>query len=466
MGLMLVLRHIWGVFKVLRWALAVFSLTLGFTTSTPVWAAEAVVTDIRVGTHGSATRIVFELTKQVSFSTFMLANSYRIVIDLPEVGWRLPPRPLPAATGVFRKLRYGLFKPGNSRVVLDLLSPAAITQTFILGPDGGRRYRLILDLTPSTRKAFLSQIGPRPIRITSAQPAPNPSPSALVPPPVAKVKTPRMPVSGGSPQKPVLVKRQDPTGLVAVAKASPFRLAPRKPEVNRPGKKHVIVIDPGHGGVDPGTIGLSSTYEKHVTMLMARELKRQFQRTGRFKIRMTHDRDIFVSLRDRVQIARDVNAELFISIHADAVKNRKIRGPSVYTLSETASDKEAAELAYKENKADLIAGVDLTHETPEVTNILIDLAQRESMNQSARFAAMLVTELRRRTTVLRNTHRFAGFAVLKAPDVPSVLLELGFLSNPNDERALRSRHYRSTLATAVVKAADAYFVRIEEATRK
>ena len=199
---------------------------------------------------------------------------------------------------------------------------------------------------------------------------------------------------------------------------------------------------------------------------MARELKRQFQRTGRFKVRMTHDRDIFVRLRDRVQIARDVNAELFISIHADTVKNRKIRGPAVYTLSEKASDKEAAELADKENKADLIAGVDLTLETPEVTNILIDLAQRESMNQSARFAAILVKELRHRTTVLRNTHRFAGFAVLKAPDVPSVLLELGFLSNPNDERALRSRHYRSKLAAAVVKAADTYFVRIEEATRK
>lgn len=465
-GLILVLRHIWGVFKVLRWALAVFSLILGLTTSTPVWAAEAVVTDIRVGTHGSATRIVFELTKQVSFSTFMLADPYRIVVDLPEVGWRLPPRPLPAATGVFWKLRYGLFKPGNSRVVLDLRLPAAISQAFILEPDGGRRYRLVLDLTPSTHEAFLSQIGARPIRVTSAQPAPNPSPSALAPPPVAKIEPPRRPVSGGSAQKPVLVKGQDPAGLVAGAQASPFRLAPRKPEANRPGKKHMIVIDPGHGGVDPGTIGLSGIYEKHVTLSMARELKRQFQRTGRFKVRMTHDRDIFVRLRDRVQIARDVNAELFISIHADTVKNRKIRGPAVYTLSEKASDKEAAELADKENKADLIAGVDLTLETPEVTNILIDLAQRESMNQSARFAAILVKELRHRTTVLRNTHRFAGFAVLKAPDVPSVLLELGFLSNPNDERALRSRHYRSKLAAAVVKAADTYFVRIEEATRK
>jgi N-acetylmuramoyl-L-alanine amidase len=180
---------------------------------------------------------------------------------------------------------------------------------------------------------------------------------------------------------------------------------------------------------------------------------------------MSRSRDVFVRLRDRVRMARDKKADLFISIHADTVSNRRIKGPAVYTLSEKSSDKEARELAEKENKADLIAGVDLTYETPEVTNILIDLAQRESMNQSARFAASLIGELKRRTQVLRNTHRFAGFAVLKAPDVPSVLLELGFLSNPQDERRLRSKSYRARLATAVSKAVTAHFVRIEEANR-
>jgi N-acetylmuramoyl-L-alanine amidase len=181
---------------------------------------------------------------------------------------------------------------------------------------------------------------------------------------------------------------------------------------------------------------------------------------------MSRSRDVFIRLRDRVRMARDSKAELFISIHADTVRNRKIKGPAVYTLSEKSSDKEARELAEKENKADLIAGVDLTHETPEVTNILIDLAQRESMNQSARFAASLIRELKRKTRVLRNAHRFAGFAVLKAPDIPSVLLELGFLSNPQDERRLRSKSYRAKLALAVSKAVAAHFLRIEEATRK
>jgi len=198
---------------------------------------------------------------------------------------------------------------------------------------------------------------------------------------------------------------------------------------------------------------------------MARELKRQLEKTGRFTVYMSRNRDVFIRLRDRVRMARDKKVDLFISVHADTVSNRTIKGPAVYTLSEKSSDKEARELAEKENKADLIAGVDLTFETPEVTNILIDLAQRESMNQSARFATSLIRELKRKTRVLRNTHRFAGFAVLKAPDIPSVLLELGFLSNPQDERRLRSKSYRARLASAVSKAVSAHFVRIQEANR-
>ena len=464
----------WGINRVFQGTLAVFTLILLFGFSAPVLAREAVVTDIRVGAHGSATRVVFELTKQVPFSTFFLSGPNRVVIDLPEVGWRLPARPLPAAKGVFLKLRYGLFQPGNSRIVLDIRQPAALTQAFILKPDGGKRFRLVVELTPTTKVKFLGSVGKAPIKVTSAQPSPGPGSAApaLAPPPAAAKPAPVPPAK----QKFVLAKGKDPEPLpvkptatqppASQQQASPFRLAPRKPAPRHPGKKHVIMIDPGHGGVDPGTIGISGIYEKHVTLSMARELKKQFEKTGRFKAILTRDRDIFIRLRDRIQITRDKQAALFLSIHADTVKNRRIKGPAVYTLSEKASDKEAAELAEKENKADLIAGVDLTHETPEVTNILIDLAQRESMNQSARFAGTLIKELRRETRVLRNTHRFAGFAVLKAPDVPSVLLEMGFLSNPEDERNLRSRRYRSRLATAVVRAASLYFARVEEANRK
>ena len=205
--------------------------------------------------------------------------------------------------------------------------------------------------------------------------------------------------------------------------------------------------------------------EKDITLRTARTLKRRLERSGRYKVILTRDRDVFIRLRDRIAIARRHDADLFISLHADSIRRAGIRGLSVYTLSEKASDKEAAELADKENKADLIAGVDLSAETPEVTDILIDLAQRETMNESVRFAAELVQELRRVTTLLRRTHRFAGFAVLKAPDIPSVLIEMGFLSNRQDERALRREGYRARIADSVAQAIDRYFERIEQAQR-
>ena len=451
---------------------AVLILALGLSLPVTAQAAKTVVTDVRVGVQGDATRIVFEVTRQVGFNVFTLKNPYRVVVDLPEVGWRLPPRPLPSATGVFQKLRYGLYKPGNSRVVLDIRTPAAISKAFILNPGGAQGYRLVLDLTPTTHQAFLRDAGKTPLHVAEVHQASNSSPKPGSGPPAQQATSsapsalaPPAGMTSPSPetaktQKMVLVKGTGPE------QASPFRLAPRKPEPKHRGKKHVVIIDPGHGGVDPGTVGISGIYEKHITLSMARELKRQLQQTGRFKVLLTHDRDIFVQLRDRVRMARDAKAELFISVHADTVRNKSIKGPAVYTLSEKSSDREAQELAEKENKADLIAGVDLTHETPEVTNILIDLAQRESMNQSARFATMMIKQLKRKTKVLRNTHRFAGFAVLKAPDIPSVLLEMGFLSNPQDERALRSSRYRAQLASAVTKAVGDYFVRIEEATLK
>jgi N-acetylmuramoyl-L-alanine amidase len=430
----------------------------GLAGAAPASAVEAVVTDVRVGLHAAATRVVLDLTKPLEFSVFTLDNPKRVVIDLPEVGWQLPPEPLPGAVGVFDKLRYGLFKPGNSRIVLDVKAAAAITNAFILEPQGTHRYRLVVDLTPTTDEAFSRAIGSPPVRTAQSPAKSKPEVPALAPPPAAVPPTPVAVTAVPSPA----VSRPEPPAEAA----SPFRLAPRKPEPRLRNEKHVIVVDPGHGGVDPGTIGISGIYEKHVTLAMARDLKKHLEDTGRFKVILTRDRDIFIRLRDRVQLAREAKAELFISIHADTVKNKAIRGPSVYTLSEKASDREAADLADKENKADLIAGVDLTHETPEVTNILIDLAQRETMNESARFAAALVGQLKKSTEVLRNTHRFAGFAVLKAPDVPSVLLEMGFLSNPTDERNLKSRQYRSRLAAAAAKAIDGHFVRVEEANRK
>jgi N-acetylmuramoyl-L-alanine amidase len=210
---------------------------------------------------------------------------------------------------------------------------------------------------------------------------------------------------------------------------------------------------------------LHGAHEKEITLTAARELREELKELRRYRVLLTRDRDIFIRLRDRIAIARAAGADLFISLHADKIENPEVRGLSVYTLSERASDAEAAALAEQENKVDLLGGFKLIGETAEVADILIDLVQRDNMNQSAQVAALLVRELRAETLLLPRTHRFAGFAVLKSPDVPSALIELGYLSNPTDERLLRSSKHRRRLAGAIARAIDAYFVRYEARNR-
>lgn len=252
---------------------------------------------------------------------------------------------------------------------------------------------------------------------------------------------------------PVPAATQAETTAVALLGFPP----PIKPPAPESATLPVIMLDPGHGGADPGTTGVSGVYEKDLTLAMARELERQLEATGRYRVQITRDSDISIPLRDRIAIARAARADLFISLHADSRDNAAQRGATVYTLSETASDAEAAALAAKENKADLIAGVDLSNESEVVTSILIDLAQRETKNQSVRLAGYVVQEIARSTLLNRNTHRFAGFAVLKAPDIPSILLELGYLSNAKDEKLLRTSAYRRKLGATLVRALDDYF---------
>lgn len=257
-----------------------------------------------------------------------------------------------------------------------------------------------------------------------------------------------------------------PVTKAAMAVPAPQPMEPVEPKALPADGKPVVVIDPGHGGVDPGAIGVSGIYEKYITLAVARELKASLEKNGRYKVYLTRDRDIFIRLRDRVAIARQYNADLFISLHADSVANPQLKGLSVYTLSQNASDSEAQALADKENKADLIAGIDLSHESADVANILIDLAQRETMNRSAGFAGGVVDEVGREQTLLGNTHRFAGFAVLKAPDVPSVLVEMGYLSNEAEERNLRQPEYRVKLAKGISRAVDRFFLQGQKAARR
>ena len=367
------------------------------------------VTGIRTGEQPAATRFVLDLTEAVEFKVFVLPDPYRVVIDLPEVAWQANAGDH-LYLGPIKAMRFGLFRPGVSRVVIDVSGPVRVERSFLLPPNGNFSHRFVLDI---------AEVEPGEFERTAA-----------LPPPPTRTETPRT-------ESP----RTQPLQLVPL----PRRVRP------------LIVLDPGHGGVDPGTVSSGGTREKDVTLATARELARQLEATGRYVVVLTRTDDRFLRLRQRVEAARTAGADLFLSLHADSIENRRVRGASVYTLSEIASDREAAALAAKENSADLIAGLDLSGESAEVRTILIDLAQRETMNQAAVFVNLVIPELSGTGGTLRNGHRFAGFAVLKAPDIPSLLIEMGYLSNREDEELLLSPEYRIRLARALVRAIDHYF---------
>lgn len=468
-------------------------------------AAEPAVIAARVGPSPERTRFVLEFSEPVSFTVLTLSDPYRIVIDLPEVLWQLPPDAGTKGGGLVARYRYGQFEPGTQRVVIDLTGPAKVHGAFMAAPEAGRLHRLVVDLEPTPAKSFAEDIiirqvagapGPSGTGPQAAAPTPEKAPVPQAQPPVqtqqpagvranppppsvaaaaAQANPPPAaptPVAAAEPlapnpppttiQQPAAAP-EPPAPETKVVAARPPPSAPPAPAAK--GKKRddrkVIVIDAGHGGVDPGAISVSGAFEKDITLPMALALKKVLEQDGRYKAVLTRSTDVFLRLRERVEVARAAGADLFISLHADSVGSpigaQTVRGASVYTLSEQASDKEAEALAAKENKADIIAGVDLGGKSIDVSNILIDLAQRESMNEAARFAALLVDDLKDVVPVLDRSHRFAGFAVLKAPDIPSVLIEMGYLSNKADEQRLRSDPQRAKLAAAMRQAVDSFF---------
>jgi N-acetylmuramoyl-L-alanine amidase len=370
--------------------------------------AKSTVTSVRIGDYASKTRIVLDLSDKIPFNLFTLANPYRVVINLPEVDWRFDADAVRHGKRI-TGFRFGLFRPGQSRVVIDVSRPVNVSKSFILPPSKKRGYRLVIDLEDTTPKAFLENFKRKQIaRLPVAKPPRNNRP------------------------------------------ATPNKSGDKRP---------IIAIDPGHGGVDPGARGRSGSWEKFLTLKQAQELRRQLLATKRYRVVMTRNNDVFVRLRERIAKAQRSGASLFISLHADSIANRKVRGGAIYTLSEKASDKEAAALARKENLSDIIAGIDLNEQSETVAKILIDLRQRLTKNESATLAKGLVKELRGAMRLLRNNHRFAGFAVLKAPDIPSVLIELGYLSNRHDEKLLRDARHRRKVANAIVRSINVYFAR-------
>jgi N-acetylmuramoyl-L-alanine amidase len=389
----------------------VLGLTLALVAGEAVNSARAtppvLVSDVRIGHGGGHTRLVLNLSEKVDFEVFTLADPYRIVIDFPEVAWKLDPNAAKGSTGLIKGFRFGLYSPGRSRMVIDLAGPIVIANKFLLPPEGERRYRLVLDLRSTDRIGYLATAG--------------------------------WPDSASEPE------------------ASPDEAPIDDRTIKPKNAKRLIVIDPGHGGVDPGATGSGGSYEKDLVLPLAKMLRDVLEESGKYKVVMTRETDIFLSLKARVAVGRRSKADLFVSLHADSAPSSGVRGASVYTLSETASDKEAEALAKSENQSDIIAGVDLTNESDVVTSILIDLAQRETKNHAVRFAQLLVPELQKAGDVTQNGHKFAGFRVLKAPDVPSVLVEVGYVSNRYDESAMVTTRWRRGMAKAISRAVDSYF---------
>ena len=368
----------------------------------------ATVTGARAWQHPDYTRLVLEISAPVEFALFTLAEPRRLVIDFPELAFALASNLFAdGGGGAIADIRYGLFEPGKSRMVIDLAQPVAVRSAFLIAPMEGYSDRFVLDLAPIDAATFAQQARLNRPRQSAATP--------VIAPPVAD-----------------LPARSD--------------------------GKHVIVVDAGHGGVDPGAIAATGMYEKRIALAAAREIALRLLATGRYHVVMTRDRDIFLPLRKRVAIARNSGGELFLSIHADSMNDTSVRGTHVYSLSKKASDAEAEALAAKENKADLIAGLNLADYSSDVHTILLDLSQRETNNTSADVANRFVESFADKgIRSLSRPHRQAGFAVLKAPDVPSVLIELGFLSNPRDAAMLATPKGRAPIVEAIVAATENFF---------
>lgn len=412
--------------------------------------AKPAVTEARIGVTATVTRIELQLSSAVKFHTFYLANPYRLVVDLDEVDWKVPGGQKLQGSGWVSGMRYGLFKPGTSRVVLDLTQAAKIGRSSLEGGTGNKPVVLAIDLLATTEADFLLAVkGGKTGPVLTAKTADKPAMTVAT-----KDSDKKKGVDPADALAPVGDQPSASDPVASTGKtAGKTTAAAKKSKVMKP----LVVIDPGHGGVDPGALGANNVKEKNITLAVAKALKKELQSTGRYRVMMTRDSDVYIPLRDRFKVARDNGADLFISLHADSHNNPLMRGASVYTLSETASDSEAAALAAQENKSDIIAGVDLSKQSGMVTDILIDLAQRDTINLSSRFASDLVTELKADTLLLEHTHRSAGFAVLKAPDVPSVLLEMGYISSAKDQALLVNKKHQAQLAKAIRRAIDDFF---------
>jgi N-acetylmuramoyl-L-alanine amidase len=369
---------------------------------------ETVMVDARVVGDDKRTRFVADLSGPADVGLFTLADPYRVILDLPKVRFGLPEGLGSAGRGLISAFRYGQISPGKSRIVLDVAGPVKVDKSFVLPSVEKQPARLVIDIVPTSRKEFLE------------------------------------------------ANREYRDAQNAEAAARRDReLVPRPKD----GKDRIpIVLDPGHGGIDAGARGSTGVEEKKITLEFAQLLGARLEATGLYDVHYTRTDDSFIALGERVALARSISAKLFVSIHANSFSSRAIRGTVIYTVSDDASDKMAAEIAASENQSDILAGIDIDEEDSDgVMDILIDLTRRETRNFGVVFARNLVKELKSTTKMFKVPHQQAGFKVLEAPDVPSAMVELGYLSNKDDEKQLLSPEWREKAADSIVRAIGTYF---------
>ena len=376
--------------------------------------AYPVATDTRVGGDDAQTRFVMDFSQKVDLRAFTLADPYRVVIDLPQVTFNLPPKTGDAGRGLVKAFRFGLVMQGGSRIVMDVSKPVRIDKAFVIDAVAGQPARLVVDLAATDRDSFMKTLAAEGRPLQASTPA------------RWSVKQPTR-----------AIRDRSSCSTLATAASTTARLR------------------------------AAARWKRTSSCNLPPQLRDELERSGKYRVVMTRTDDSFIPLVDRVRMARIRQAALFVSIHADAIKKGEgeAQGATIYTLSETASDAEAGRLAESENRADVIAGIDMSHEPGDVADILIDLAQRETKAFSLHFAKTLVADMKKVARMHKNPLKSAGFKVLKAPDVPAVLIELGYVSSKDDLKQLTSGAWQAKTAAAIGKAIDNFFsTRIAGAT--
>ena len=392
--------------------LKVAGATLALLVS-PVGQAATNILAVRIWPARDYTRVTLEYREPIAFTHQIVKNPERLVVDLEGVEFNSVLQSLPGKISetdpYIRLIRAGRNRPGVVRLVIELKAEIQ-PQVFMLRPVGENGHRLVLDLYPTVAEDPLLAL----LEKLEAQPEKGP------------------------------------------AKAPAKETGPQ-PEITR---MVTIVLDPGHGGEDPGAIGRGGSYEKHVTLEVARRLKAKIDAEPNMRSMLTRDGDFFIPLHQRVQKARRVQADLFVSVHADAFIKPTARGSSVFVLSENGASSSAARwLAQRENAADLIGGVNLDVKDPHLARTLLDLSQTATLNDSLKLGKSVLGELGGVNTLHKGQVEQAGFAVLKAPDIPSILIETAFISNPDEERRLNDEAYQEKMAEAILKGIKGYFAK-------